>query len=600
MPHEPLARKWRPQKFDDVIGQRGVVDTLRNAIASGRLAQSFIFAGPRGVGKTTTARLLARALNCLHGPTADPCGVCDACVEIAAGRDMDVLEIDAATHTGVDDVREVIVEPLSISPIRDRFKIFIIDEVHRLSKSAFDALLKSVEEPPPWVKFMMATTDPQSVPVTIHSRSQVFELRALPFNSIRETLRTLMTKEAIRIDDGALALVARHAEGSMRDALSALDQVLAFTAEDVTAEDVSTVLGLIGRDIQFEIVETVAAEDLQGAFDVAARVVDTGVDLRLVCRELARLMRDLMVVQIDPTRYADPEIASEGERPRLEALAKRYAREDLMRAFDLLSRAEYDIKQSSQPRHTFEMTLVKWIHLRQLIPLGDLIARLEGGAPLAGTGGVATRPATPAPAISRPTAAARPASAAPSPAPASAARPAAPARSQTTASASARPAPATAPPSPSGPAETAPPSHASAASPAPTPASASTPVADPKAALVAAIREQNRMFYGMVVAQAQKIVVEGESVVFTFAAVHRHLKSQLENKRGWLEQLALSATGRRLTLVAIELPPVVVAPGDERPSDPRRAELEARAKATPTVQAVLDVFGGEILNVEEI
>ena len=191
MSHVALARKWRPQRFEDVIGQRGVVDTLKNAITTGRLAQSFIFAGPRGVGKTTTARILARALNCVNGPTPEPCGVCDACVEIAEGRDVDVLEIDGATYTGVDRVREVIVEPLGLAPMRDRSKIFIIDEVHRLSKQAFDALLKSIEEPPPYVRFMMATTELNAVPATIQSRSQVFELRALPFASIREQLRTV-------------------------------------------------------------------------------------------------------------------------------------------------------------------------------------------------------------------------------------------------------------------------------------------------------------------------------------------------------------------------------------------------------------------------
>src|SRR6185503_14602980 len=249
MPHLALARKWRPQKFEDVIGQRGVVETLRNAIGSGRLAQSFIFAGPRGVGKTTTARILARALNCINGPTADPCGECDSCKEIAEGRDVDVLEIDGATYTGVDAVREVIVEPLSIAPMRNRYKIFIIDEVHRLSKNAFDALLKSVEEPPPHAKFMMATTELHQVPVTIQSRSQVFELKTLPFTSIREQLRAVTSREGVTIDDAALALVARAAEGSMRDALSALDQILAFTSDAVTATDVSTVLGLIGRDV---------------------------------------------------------------------------------------------------------------------------------------------------------------------------------------------------------------------------------------------------------------------------------------------------------------------------------------------------------------
>ena len=265
MTHVALARKWRPQRFEDVIGQRGVVDTLRNAITSGRLAQSFIFAGPRGVGKTTTARILARALNCVNGPTGDPCGTCDACVEIAEGRDVDVMEIDGATYTGIDAVREVIVEPLSIAPMRDRYKIFIIDEVHRLSKQAFDALLKSIEEPPPWVKFMMATTELDSVPPTIQSRSQVFELKALPFTSIRQQLADVATREHVVMDDAAVALLARAAEGSMRDGLSALDQVLAFSGERVTADDVSKVLGLIGRDVQFDIAETVAREDAVGA-----------------------------------------------------------------------------------------------------------------------------------------------------------------------------------------------------------------------------------------------------------------------------------------------------------------------------------------------
>jgi DNA polymerase III subunit gamma/tau len=228
------------------------------------------------VGKTTTARILARALNCVKGPTPEPCGKCDACIEIAEGRDLDVLEIDAATHTGVDAVREVIVEPLSIAPMRGRYKIFIIDEVHRLSKQAFDALLKSIEEPPPYVKFMMATTDLHSVPATIQSRSQVFELKTLSFNAIRDQLKQVTTREKVKVDDAALALVARAAEGSMRDALSSLDQVLAFTSDAVTAVDVSTVLGLIGRDAQFDIAEIVAREDAAGAFAAAAQIVEAG------------------------------------------------------------------------------------------------------------------------------------------------------------------------------------------------------------------------------------------------------------------------------------------------------------------------------------
>jgi DNA polymerase-3 subunit gamma/tau len=553
--HVALARKWRPQRFEDVIGQRGVVDTLKNAITTGRLAQSFIFAGPRGVGKTTTARILARALNCVEGPTPEPCGKCDACIEISEGRDVDVLEIDAATHTQVDNVRAVIVEPLSISPMRNRFKIFIIDEVHRLSKNAFDALLKSVEEPPPYVKFMMATTDLHSVPATIQSRSQIFELKALPVAAIREQLKTITAREKVKVEDAALMLVARSAEGSMRDALSALDQVLAFTSDAVTAADVGAVLGLIARDAQFEIAEIVAREDAAAAFTAANRVVDSGVDLRIVCRELARLMRDLMVVKIDPTRLNDPEIVAEGERDRVKALADRYSREDLMRAFDLLSQAERDVRASSHPRHQFEMTLVKWIQLRKLTPLSDLIAGLDQ------------------------TSGARPAAtkAAPTPTPATAPRAAADARPASPPPAS-RPAPA-----------------------APVESRPAAPAADVKAGLLATIREHNKTFYSMVIAQAQKVEIEGDSVVFTFAPIHKMLRGQLEQKRPWLEGLAHSASGRKMSVVTRESAAAPSASTATAEGDAgRKSDLRARAEAEPTVQAMLDVFGGTIEDVEEI
>ncbi len=546
MTHVALARKWRPQRFEDVIGQRGVVDTLRNAITSGRLAQSFIFAGPRGVGKTTTARILARALNCVNGPTADPCGTCDACVEIAEGRDVDVMEIDGATYTGIDAVREVIVEPLSIAPMRDRYKVFIIDEVHRLSKQAFDALLKSIEEPPSYVKFMLATTELDAVPATIQSRSQVFELKALPFTAIRDELRDVTTRESVTIDDAALALLARAAEGSMRDALSALDQVLAFTSDQVTAADVSTVLGLIGRDVQFDMADIVAREDASGAFALAGTVVDAGFDLRAVCRELARLMRDLMVVRIDPGRVTDPDIASEHERERLTTLAGRYSREDLMRSFDLLSAAERDIRTSSQPRHTFEMALLKWIHLRKLTPIEALIA--GGGAP----GPPPHAPSTP------------------------------------------HAAPRTTYVAPSTPTVARRTTHA-----------AQLPPSSIKPALLASIRDANKVFYSMVIAQAQTVDVDNDRIVFTFAPAHRNLRVQLEARKAWIEQQAQHLTGRKMTVAVSEgqaVPPPISQP-EPRPGagdDARQAALRERAKAEPAVQHVLDVFGGEIENVEEI
>ena len=569
MSHVALARKWRPQRFEDVIGQRGVIETLKNAIATGRLAHSFIFAGPRGVGKTTTARILARALNCVKGPTAEPCGKCDACVEIADGRDMDVLEIDGATYTGVDAVREVIVEPLAIAPMRDRYKVFIIDEVHRLSKNAFDALLKSIEEPPPYVVFMMATTDLHSVPATIQSRSQVFELKALPFPVIRDQLKAVTKREKVTVEDAALALVARSAEGSMRDALSALDQILAFTTDAVTAADVSTVLGLIGRDAQFNIADIIAREDAAAVFDAAGTVVEAGFDLRIVCRELARLMRDLMVVKIDPARLTDPEIAADSERDRMKALANQFSREDLMRAFDLLTRSEYEIKRSSQPRHQFEMTLLELIHLRKLTPLSELL--LAGPLGPSGSGGLSGP--RPAPAKSAPT-------------------PAVPVRQASAPASGPGPAGPGGPEGPKGPAGLRGPEG---------PKGPGGP-AEIVPRVLSSIRESNKTLFSMVVAQAQKIEAVGDTLVFTFAPNHKSLASQLEPKRAWVESIAQSIAGRRIRLIIKEGDPVAA----PKPSaadvakGTKAADLKARAKAEPTVQAVLDVFGGEIEDVEEI
>src|SRR6266851_1712500 len=396
MSYQVIARKWRPQKFDDVIGQQAVTRTLRNALGSKRLAQAFVFAGPRGVGKTTTARILARALNCEKGPTADPCGVCDACVEIAEGRDMDVLEIDAATHTGIDNIREVIISGLGIMPVRNRYKIFIIDEVHQLSGPSFNALLKSIEEPPPHVVFMMATTELEKIPETVLSRSQVYEFRTLSTKLIAANLRHIMDVEGITVGEDSLQLIARDAEGSMRDGQSKLDQVIAFAGKTIAAEDVRTVLGLVGRDLLLDAIEAVADENAPASFALAARAVEMGYDLRAVCRELSRVVRDLLVLSVDPSRISDPEIAGEGERERLMALSARFSREDLLRAFDLLTRTEAEIRRAAQPRYNLEMALLRWIHLRKLVPIEELIASAS-----AGSGPGRALPGRPAPAATQ-------------------------------------------------------------------------------------------------------------------------------------------------------------------------------------------------------
>jgi DNA polymerase-3 subunit gamma/tau len=574
-----IARKWRPQRFDDVIGQRGVTQTLRNAIAANRIAQSFVFSGPRGVGKTTTARILARGLNCVSGPTADPCGVCDACVEIAQGRDMDVLEIDAASHTGIDKVRDTIITGLGIAPVRDRYKIFIIDEVHRLSQQAFDALLKSIEEPPPHVVFMMATTELEKVPPTIQSRSQVFELKAIGVKQIADQLQAIAEAEHIQIDEAALTLLARAGDGSMRDAQSAFDQVIAFAGTTISADDVTTVLGLVRRDLLMDIAEAVAREDAAAVFELAARAVESGYDMRHVIRELARLNRDLLLVGLDPSRLDDPEIAAEGERERIRTLSGLFSSEDLMRAFDVLTKADYDIRGSSQPRYHLEMALLRWIHLRRLVPLTDIIQGLEKGgvsAPRAGASAALPRPASvPAP---------------PRPVMKPPASNAATVRAVETRRAEATVARAVVEPAP-------PRSSDPGDAPADTPAGL-------KDALLAEMQKSKKFFYGTVIAQAQRIEVEGDRLVLAFAPQHRALKQQLEQSRPWLEDMATRLAGRKMSVMGVDGTGAAAqkagdaargaAEGDQQ------SALKQKAMADSGVQAMLDVFRTDIKEVEEI
>jgi DNA polymerase-3 subunit gamma/tau len=590
MAYQVLARKWRPQRFEDVVGQGGVTRTLQNAIRTGRLAQAYVFAGPRGVGKTTSARILARGLNCMAGPgpTPEPCGTCDACVEIAEGRDMDVLEIDAATHTKVETVREVIISGLSVPPVRDRYKIFIIDEVHQLSGHSFNALLKSIEEPPPHALFMMATTELQKIPETILSRSQVHEFRTIPESAIAAQLAKIAGAEGLSVADEALALIARAADGSMRDGLTAFDQVLAFAGTAVSVDDVSSVLGLVGRDLLLDILEAVADERGAAAFDLAARAVEGGYDLRLLCRELSRLVRDLMVVSVDRSRLADTALIPAGERARIEALASRFSREDLLRAFDLIAKTESDLRLAEEPRYHLEMALLKWMHLRKLAPIGELVEQLRGApsapranVPAGGGGGRAGASPAAVPPVRT--------AASPRMAAAAAAR---------------RPSPPAPPPlrsaaAPAPPSEPEPPAYDDVDAEPPEEIPAPSGGIGLKDALLAELRRAKAGFYNMTVAQASAIQVEGDAVVFSFSEGQRLLQQNVEQARGWLEPMASTIAGRKMRATAV----LRNAPsGDQgrgaglRP----RPDLEAAASADPEMKAVLDMLPLEIKSVEKL
>ena len=585
MAYQVLARKWRPQRFSEVIGQEPVTRTLRNAIASGRLAHAFVFAGPRGSGKTTTARILAKALNCVQGPSAEPCGACDACVEIAQGRDIDVLEIDAASHTGIDNIREVVIAGLSITPVRDRYKVFIIDEVHQLSAQSFNALLKSIEEPPSHVVFMMATTELHKIPDTILSRSQVFEFRTITARAITQQLRMIAESEALEASDAALALIARAAEGSMRDAQSALDQVMAFAGQTITVDEVSAVLGLVGRDLLFDLIEAVVSEDGPRAFALADRAVEAGHDLKSVCRELSRVVRDMMVVSVDPARAGDGDLADD-ERERIVEMAARFSREDLMRAFDLLAKAEFDIRNASQPRYHFEIMLLRWMHLRKLVPLVDLMERMGAAG-----GFTAQLPTLKAQLPSPKSRVPSPESRVPSPEP----RVSSPVPSPPRTVAPSHP-------------RTLAPSHPRTVAPSPASSAAAEGVSGSlKDALLAEIRAGKGFFYNTVVAQAQRIDVAGDVITFTFLPTHRALREQFTDTRPWLEAAAERLAGRRITVAAVQLPATAAAqsaatpePQSVSPADPLKRDLKAEAMSSSAVQAMLDVFPAEIRDVEEM
>ncbi|HXB53356.1 MAG TPA: DNA polymerase III subunit gamma/tau [Vicinamibacteria bacterium] len=547
MTYQVLARKWRPQTFDEVVGQPTLTRTLRNALTSGRIGHAFLFSGARGVGKTTTARILAKALNCSRGegPTPDPCGKCSSCQEIAAGGSLDVQEIDGATNNGVEQVRELR-ESARYNPARDRFKIWIIDEVHMLSTGAFNALLKTLEEPPPRVKFIFATTEYHRLPDTILSRCQQYDFRLIPTRELQVHLRKVAEGEGVRVSDEALARIAHAAEGSVRDALSLFDQVLSFSGSEVKDEDLGALLGLIDRELLFRASRAVAAGDNLGLLDLVESLSTYGADYRNFARELLLHFRELLLLKL--AAPGSPLLAATvpGEGEKFRPLADAFSEEDLLRILDLLTQAETELRPAQDPRVTLELVLLKMAQMPRLRPFAELVARVERLA--AGTAAPAAPRALPPP------------SAAP---------------------------------------RALPPPSAAAVDPPPK-------ALEPVAETPSAGSEADEILAGMLsLCQARPSLatalrgaqarLEGDSLALEVAPDFAALAGTHVDE---YRELAAKAAGRALK-VRVGAGAAIPAPPASSPAELARQRLRQEAEREPAVQEALDLFDGRVVDVRE-
>ena len=373
MDYVVLARRWRPQQFDDIVGQENVTTTLKNAIARKRIGHAYIFTGPRGIGKTTIARVFAKALNCDGGPTPAPCDKCISCTEIIGGNSLDVLEIDGASNRGIDEIRELR-QNVKYAPTHGRYKIYIIDEVHQITTDAFNALLKTLEEPPPHVKFFFATTEPHKVPPTILSRCQRFDLRPISGVAISTRLKSICSKEDVEIDEEALVMIARYAEGSMRDAESILDQAIVYSEGKISGDVISSMLGLVSSDAIRELTDIVAKGDSEAAIRLLNRIVTEGKDLPHFISDLSRHFRDLLVLKI-----ADESLLNltHDDVRELGRQAGAFSREQLLYILEMLTELEAGLKSSLSKKILLEVTLLRMVESRHRVGIGEIVGRLQ-------------------------------------------------------------------------------------------------------------------------------------------------------------------------------------------------------------------------------
>lgn len=378
--YQVIARKYRPQTFDDLLNQEHIITTLRNAIAQNRIAHGYIFSGQRGTGKTTTARIVARCLNCVKGPTDQPCGVCSSCLEVSGGGSVDVIEIDAASNRGINEMRELR-ENVRYQPARDRYKIFIVDEAHQITNEAFNALLKTIEEPPPWVVFILCTTESHKIPATIASRCQHFSFRSVDFNDLIERMRDICGKEGIEADDEALSVIAQAGEGSVRDSLSALDQAIACCGNSLDAAQVRSLLGAFSLDAMAQVTAALSAQDGGAVLAIVDELERNGGSPQHFARELSRYIRNLLVTRVSGAE-SRLVTASPMERAQMGKIAASFSEEDLTRYLQLALDLFRDLQFSLQPRFHLEIGLLKMVQAGKLVGIEEALASL-GSAPVA-------------------------------------------------------------------------------------------------------------------------------------------------------------------------------------------------------------------------
>ena len=589
MNYQVIARKWRPQTFAEIVGQQHVTRTLQNAIESGRVAHAYIFSGARGVGKTTTARILAKALNCVQGPTASPCNECPSCREITAGSSLDVLEIDAASNRGIDQVRELR-DMVRYAPAGGRHKIVILDEAHMLTDEASNALLKTLEEPPDKVVFVMATTQPEDLADTIRSRSQHFHFRALSFAEIADALKAIASKEELDVEPGAIAVMARTADGSLRDALSLIEQARAYCGTKISESQMRELLGVVQAEVLDELVAAIQNRSTERALGLVHRLLAEGQNLQQFCREAISHFRNVLVAKVCG---ADSDLiaAPPEERPRLAHAAAAFGEEDLTRFFQILLLTDEDLRRKPDPRLHLEMGLLRLVNAARLAPLEEVLAELSGNAPVRSSAPRATAETTTA---------VRSLPAKPAAGPQSPATNVTSSNANTLASGAA---PVRATPFPSvdvtaGGAAAAPAREAN------TNTDFMPSVAGLDSAQLDAIKSEifsNAQFVGQLVESASRWEVEAGELRLYFPTEHRALADLLQARDNVerLRTIASRVLGQPLRVcVKLEASPVPSGSSTKSRTGESGPELRARFEQDPIVRAMLERFGGRISEVK--